>query len=84
MAVEIMEGKGVLVDRTNIDRDILMEIRNGQWTFEQVVELSDKLNAKADNLYKSCKLPNNPNYDLINKIRLEILEEHAASLRCPE
>ena len=84
MAVEIMEGKGVLVDRTNIDRDILMEIRNGQWTFEQVVELSDKLNAQADNLYKSCTLPNNPNYELINKIRLDILEEHAASLRCPE
>jgi hypothetical protein len=84
MAIEIMEGKGVLVDRTNIDRDILIEIRNGLWTFEQVVELSDKLNAQADNLYKSCTLPNNPNYDLINKIRLEILEEHATSLRCPE
>lgn len=80
MAVEIMEGKGVLVDRTNIDRDILMEIRNGLWTFEQVIELADKLNAKADDLYKSCKLPNNPNYELVNKIRLEILEEHAASL----
>jgi len=81
MAVEIMEGKGVLVDRTNIDRDLLMEILDGKWTFEQVMELSNKLNEKADNLYKSCTLPNNPNYDLINKIRLEILEEHAASLR---
>jgi len=81
MAVEIMEGTGVLVDRTNIDRDMLMEIRDGLWTFEQVIELSDKLNAQADELYKTCTLPNKPNYDLINKIRLEILEAHGASLR---
>jgi len=81
MAVEIMEDKGVLVDRTNIDRDMLMEIRDGLWTFEQVIELSDKLNAQADELYKTCTLPNKPNYDLINKIRLEILEAHGASLR---
>jgi len=81
MAGEIMEGKGVLVDRTNIDRDILMEIRYGRWAFDQVIELSNKLYAQSDALYKTCKLPNEPNHELIDGIRLEILEEHALSLK---
>jgi len=80
MSVEIMEGKGVLVDRTNIDRDMFMEIRNGLWTFEQVIELADKLNARADELYKTCKLPALPNRELVNKLRIDILETHAFRL----
>jgi len=81
MSVEIMQGKGVLVDRTNIDSDILMEIRDGRWTFDRVIELSNKLYAQSDALYKTCKLPNEPNHELIDGIRLEILEEHALSLK---
>ena len=80
MAVEIMEGKGVLVDRTNIDRDVLMQIRNGEVTFEFVSELADALNAQADKLYKTCTLPALPNREAINNVRREILAYHARKL----
>jgi len=74
MAVEIMSGKGVLVDRTNIDRDLLMEIRDGNWNFDQIIELSEKLNKEADELYKVSKLPRKANVDKINELRVELLD----------
>ena len=54
MGIEILDGKGVNVDRTGIDRDHLMDIRNGAFTFDQILEEANTLNAKADELYKTC------------------------------
>lgn len=73
MAVEIMEGKGVLVDRTNIDRELLLEIRNGEWEFRDLLNLSAKLNLQADELYKTTSLPRKANVEKINKLRSSIL-----------
>ncbi len=76
MSTEILSGKGVLVDRTNIDREYLLDIRNGKYTFEQVLEESNKLNKEADELYKTTKLAKKPNLNKINELRMDILERH--------
>jgi predicted nucleotidyltransferase/uncharacterized protein YlaN (UPF0358 family) len=75
MCKEIMQGKSVLVDRTNIDKDYLMEIRNGNVPFEKVLSDAEQLNKEIDVLYKNCKLPESPNFEKINKIKVEILDE---------
>ena len=76
MGVEILEGKGVNVDRTNIDREHLMDIRNGVFNFDQILEESNALNAKADELYKTCALPKLPNQEKIDKLLVAILDTH--------
>ena len=76
MSVEILSGHGVNVDRTNIDRDYLMEIRNGLFSFDEIEEHANKLNAKADELYKTSTLPKKPNLEKINALRMDILERH--------
>lgn len=76
MSIEILEGKGVNVDRTNIDREHLMDIRNGVFSFDQILEESNELNTKADELYKTCILPKLPNKEKIDKLLIAILDTH--------
>lgn len=75
MSTEILEGKGVLVDRTNIDREYLLDIRNGKYSFEQILEHSKQLSLKSDELYKTTTLKKKPNIELINSLRMQLLEE---------
>jgi hypothetical protein len=76
MSVEILEGKGILVDRTGIDREMLMEIRNGEWRLDQVMDLSNSLEAKAQSLYETTKIPREPARDKIMGIVLDILKTY--------
>lgn len=48
-----MEGKGVQVDRTNIDRDELYEIRMGNVKFDIVMQKAKDLNDAIENAYKT-------------------------------
>jgi predicted nucleotidyltransferase len=76
MGNEILEGKGVNVDRTGIDRDHLMDIRNGVFTFDEIESQATILNARADENYKTTKLAKKPNLEKINALRMDIIERH--------
>lgn len=78
MSVEILSGKGVLVDRTNIDRDYLMDIRNGKISYDEIMKHAESLNDEGNKLYKENKniLPLAPNYAKINNILIEVLDNH--------
>lgn len=76
MGVEILEGNGVNVDRTNIDQELLMDIRNGVYTFDEIEVMANELNARADKAYKTTSLPVKPNLEKINALRMDILERH--------
>ena len=76
MGNEILEGKGVNVDRTGIDREHLMDIRNGVFKFEEIEAEANELNKSADEAYKTSTLPKKPNLEKINALRMDILERH--------
>lgn len=73
MSVEIMGGDGVKVDRRNIDRDHLMEIRMGNVPFDDVLQECKDLKAKGDLLYNTNPLPVEINLDKINSVLEELL-----------
>lgn len=58
MCREILEGKGVLVKRP--DAEELLAIRNGLWTYDQLLEWADRQDAELEAMYKTSKLPNSP------------------------
>lgn len=76
MSIEILSNKGILVDRTNIDRDELMYIRNGHRSFDSILEESEQLNYTADELYKTSTLPEFPNIEKIDSVVVQILDKH--------
>lgn len=73
MAVEILSGQGVIVKRP--DAKELLEIRNGNWSFDKLMEEHKKLDAQAEALYKTTKLPKSVDYEKINNLYQEILSE---------
>lgn len=76
MCVEIMEGKGVRVDRKGIDADYLLDVRLGNRPFDEVLDESIRLEARAKELYDTSPIPYHPNRKLVNSIKMDIIEKY--------
>ena len=74
MCVEIFETKKINVLRP--DREELLSIKNGAWTYEQVVEYAEKCEKKLDELYKTSDLPHTPDYNFFDKLCIDIIERY--------
>lgn len=74
MCVEILETGKVNVDRAQIDRPELLEIRHGNWSYEQLMEESDRLMALIDTAAKSSKLPESCDRNKIDNLCYELIE----------
>ena len=74
MCREILTLGKVIVKRT-ADRDELLGIRNGEWSYERLVEWADKEEVEIDELYKACTiLPHTPKANKIDELCIEIVE----------
>jgi len=73
MGKEIMEGKGVIVRRP--DREELLDILHGKWTYDQLVEYAENMEREIDELYKSkqCRLPYYPPTKKLDEICNEVV-----------
>ena len=53
MAKEIAEGKGVILDRTGIDREFLLDVRNRKYGYSELqkkmLELKDEMDKAIEN-----------------------------------
>jgi len=76
MGNEILEGKGVLVDRTRIDAEELKEIRLGNVKWDVIETESNLMFNNLDLIYKTSIIPRTPNFDLIEKTKIEIIESY--------
>ena len=72
MAKEMAEGKGMLLDRSNIDRDFLLSIKNHKITFKEVMDyMTSQENIMLDAFEKST-LPDDVDSDKLDKILIQI------------
>ena len=65
MAKEISEGKGFNLWRTD-DRDFLMGIKNGDYTYEYLIDYAEKLLADVNENLPKSNLPDEVNKDFVN------------------
>lgn len=76
----MLEGKELLltgkVEFPLKDREMLLDIRRGLWTKEDVIAYSEQLEAEIEILAEKSDLPKHPNYKAIEKLMIEIIEEH--------
>lgn len=78
MGVEILETGKVNVDRTNIDAEELVAIKNnGLWSFEKLIEWTDKMEEKLNTLYETnpLNLPKKPKVKLLESICVNAIEK---------
>jgi hypothetical protein len=73
MGIEIAKTGKVNVDRTNIDREFLLNIRLGNTTYEEIIEYADKKKAELVEAIEHCNfLPETVNMDKVNEILIQI------------
>ena len=79
MATEIAKGKGVHVNRENIDRDFLLSVRNHAYSYEELMEMLKEKEEELNKAIETCPLPYQCNDEVVNqtliKIRKEFYEE---------
>lgn len=77
MCFDILE-KGQVITYREKDRDYLLEIRNGRYLDEndqptdEFYDIVDKYEARLDELACKSKLPDNPDVEAINALRMKI------------
>lgn len=71
MGTEILEGKGINTYREN-DREFLLDIRNGKYTYNEIFECVDELQTKFEYAEKNSPLPKKPDQNKIDELVIEI------------
>ncbi len=73
MCREILETGNVTVKRP--DRDELLAIRAGAWTYEQLVAWADAQDALMDDLYARSPLPRAPDVKALDALSVKLVEK---------
>ncbi len=77
MAIEILNTGKINVRRPN--RDALLAIRKGEWEYDDLIEQAEAKMKELKQAFATSKLPDEPNYDAIEKLlvasRKEIYKE---------
>lgn len=74
MCNEILSTGKVIVKRP--DREELLNIRNGGWSYDRLIEEAEKLDAQAKQLYKtSTVLPHTPDFEFLDNLCIQLVEK---------
>jgi len=73
MGNEFLTTGAINVDRTNIDADSLIQIKQGKWTLAEVVKWAEDLFAEMKELVKKSPLPENPATEKVEQLVTDIL-----------
>lgn len=76
MAKELSEGQGLILDRSGIDRDYLLKVKNHQITFNEVISKMDSLEASMNESFMKSTLPDEPDRDILEAILIQIRKSH--------
>lgn len=70
MGKELAEGKGFNVVRT-WDRDMILDIRNHKYEYEEIIEYVEKVFAEMKELAEKCNLPKTVDKQKVNELILK-------------
>ena len=72
MGLEILNDHKVVVKRP--DREEILAIKNGAWSYEKVIEFANDMQKQLDEAYKTTTLPKSVNYEKINELYHRLYE----------
>lgn len=72
MGLEIARGEGFNVDRRNIDREFILNIRMGDVPYEKVIAYIESKKEEMDEAMKQSTLPDAIDVDFVNNLLLDI------------
>lgn len=75
MAKEIAEGKGVILDRTGIDRDFLLDVRNRKYGYSELQKRMLDLKDEMDKAIENSTIKDEIDPQMVNDILLKARTE---------
>jgi predicted nucleotidyltransferase len=79
MGAEILETGEVIVERP--DREELLEIRGGAWSYDRIIAYAEEMDARLDELEEKSSLPPTPNRVYLDNVCRELVESFHGWLR---
>lgn len=71
MGRELAETGTLNIDRTNIDRDFLLAVKNHEFEYDDIMKMVEKEKMKMSEAEQTCNLPDHIDFDKINDILIE-------------
>lgn len=75
MCIEIAKGQGFYVNRRNIDRDFLIDVKQHKYEYEDIIKLLDKKKFEMDEAISKSTLPDNIDVDFVNDFVIKVRKE---------
>ena len=72
MAIEIAKGEGMKVNRTGIDADFLLDVRNRKYTYAELIDKLEVLKANMNEAFNASTLPEEIDVEFVNDMLLRI------------
>jgi len=70
---DILNGRGIITRRA-AEHTLLMDIRNGKYTYSEIFAMSDEEHAKFTEAAKNTKLPDEPPLERIEELQIGIFD----------
>ena len=74
--MEIAQGKGLILDRTGIDADILLDIKNHKLTYDEIMTLCESKQVEMEEAFEKSVLRDFPPIDKLENLLIEIRSKH--------
>lgn len=72
MGIEIAKTGVINIDRTNIDRDFIMNVRLGKMSYDELINYLDSKKEEMDKAIEESTIPDKIDTDFVNNILLNI------------
>lgn len=73
--IEIARGEGYKVDRSNIDADFLLDVKNHKYEYNELMEMLEKKNVEMEKAMAESTIPENIDVDFVNELLLKIRKQ---------
>lgn len=78
MCIEIARGQGLLLDRSGIDRDFLMYVRNRKFRYSELMEKLSRMAAEMDEACRTSTIPDEIDPEMVSRLTREVRRAFAA------
>lgn len=72
MAIEIAKGEGVKVNRKNIDRDFLLDVKKHTYSYEELMTMLSEKEQIMHDVAETSQLPDDVDINKVNEILIDI------------
>lgn len=75
MCIEVARGEGFKLDRTEIDRDFLLDVKNHKYEYDEIISLLDEKKKEMDEAISKSTIPDGIDKDFVNNLLISIRKE---------